>query len=273
MRAIVLTDNIAGSDTLCGEWGLSVYIEHKGRRLLLDTGASDLFVRNAELLGLDLSGVEFGVLSHAHYDHADGMEAFFAANAGAEFFVRTGSRENCFAYHGESLDYIGIRRGTLERFRDRIKYVEGRYELYPGAWLLPHTTAGLAAVGERAGMYVDADTPRRRPDDFAHEQTLVLEGSDGLAVFSSCSHAGVMNILREIEKAFPGRRITALVGGFHLYQTPPEEVRALAVRLRTSGVGTILTGHCTGQEAFDILREELGNGVAQMRTGLAVDIP
>jgi len=272
MRATVLVDNVEGCG-LSGEWGLSVYIEHAGRVLLLDTGASPLFCGNAAALGLDLSAVEFGVLSHAHYDHADGMGAFFEANDTARFYVRKGAKENCFGYHGKKLDYIGIRRGTLRRYADRIAYAEGRCELYPGAWLLPHSTPDLAAAGKKAGMYVKDGLFRRRADDFAHEQTLVLEGESGLAVFSSCSHAGVVNILREVREAFPGKRVGALVGGFHLYQTAPDEVRALTGLLRDAGVERIVTGHCTGQEAFDILRAELGSGVEQMRTGLVMDIP
>lgn len=272
MRATVLTDNIDGCG-LNGEWGLSVYIEHAEHILLLDTGASPLFRDNAAALGLDLAAVEFGVLSHAHYDHADGMGAFFEANPAAKFFVRAGTRENCFGYHGKKLDYIGIRRGTLRAYADRIEYAEGLCELYPGAWLLPHTTPDLAAVGKKAGMFVKDGLFCRRADDFAHEQTLVLETESGLAVFSSCSHAGIVNILREVREAFPGRRVCAVIGGFHLYQTDPGEVRALAGLLRDSGVERIVTGHCTGQAAFDILREELGDGVEQMRVGLAVDIP
>ena len=271
MRATVLVDNIA-ADGLCGEWGLSLYIEHAGHALLLDTGASPLFCENAAALGLDIAAVEFGVLSHAHYDHANGMEAFFAANGTARFYVRKGARENCFGYHGKKLDYIGIRRGTLRKYADRITYADGLCELYPGAWLLPHTTPDLAAVGKKAGMVVKNGL-FRRADDFAHEQTLVLEGESGLAVFSSCSHAGVVTILREVREAFPGKRVCAVIGGFHLYQTAPDEVRALAGLLRDSGVERIVTGHCTGQEAFDILRAELGDGVAQMRTGLVMDIP
>jgi len=272
MRATVLTDNIDGCG-LNGEWGLSIYIEHAGHAILLDTGASPLFCENAASLGADIAGVEFGVLSHAHYDHADGMGAFFAANDRAKFYVRAGAKENCFGYHGKKLDYIGIRRGTLRKYADRIAYAEGVCELYPGAWLLPHSTPDLAAAGKKAGMYVKDGLFRRRADDFAHEQTLVLEGESGLAVFSSCSHAGVVNILREVREAFPGKRVGALVGGFHLYQTAPDEVRALAGLLRDAGVERIVTGHCTGQEAFDILRAELGSGVEQMRTGLVMDIP
>ena len=271
MRATVLVDNTEGCG-LSGEWGLSIHIEHAGHTILLDTGASPLFVSNAAALGVDIAAVEFGVLSHAHYDHADGMGAFFAANDRAKFAVRAGTRENCFGYHGKKLDYIGIRRGTLRRYADRIVYAAGICELYPGAWLLPHTSPELASLGRKAGLFVKEGLFRRRADDFAHEQTLALETEYGLAVFSSCSHAGVPNILREIREAFPGKRVCALIGGFHLYKTAPEEVRALAEVLQSSGVERIVTGHCTGQEAFDILQAELG-GVAQMHVGLVVDIP
>ena len=270
MRAIILTDNTPGCG-LGGEWGLCVYIEHAGHTVLLDTGASGLFAENAAALGIDLGGVEYGVLSHAHYDHADGMAAFFAANDTAKFHLRAGTGENCFGCHGESLDYIGIRRGTLLSYRDRIEYVSGAYTLYPGAYLLPHTTPNLAAVGERAGMFVDADDRRRRrPDDFAHEQTLVLETERGLAVFSSCSHAGVMNILREVREALPGREICALMGGFHLYETKPDEVAVLADELLRSGVETVVTGHCTGDEALAILRHTLGGRVRSMYSGMEI---
>ncbi len=271
MRATILTDNIEGCG-LGAEWGLAIYIEHRGHALLLDTGASDLFAKNAAALGLDLGAVEVGVLSHAHYDHADGLAAFFAANGHAPFYLRRGAAENCFGYHGDSLDYIGIRRGTLAAYADRIVFADGVREILPGAWLVGHTTPGLAAVGERAGMFVEDRLSRKRPDDFSHEQTLVLETDGGLAVFSSCSHAGVPVILREVLEAFPGRTIAALVGGFHLYQTAPEEVRALGRALRTSGVSIVVTGHCTGDEAYTILKEELGGALSQMHTGLVLEL-
>ena len=82
----VLIDN-AASEPLAAEWGLSILIAVDGRKILLDTGSGQRFAQNAQLLGIDLSDVEFGVLSHAHYDHADGLDAFFAANGKAPFLL------------------------------------------------------------------------------------------------------------------------------------------------------------------------------------------
>ena len=92
----VLIDNIA-AEPLAAEWGLSILLTLDGRKLLLDTGAGPAFARNAELLGIDLACVGAGVLSHAHYDHADGLAEFFTRNRTAPFFVRAGSCENCYA--------------------------------------------------------------------------------------------------------------------------------------------------------------------------------
>lgn len=269
MRVHILVDNIAGEGLAC-EWGLSLYIEHAGHVILLDTGASPLFAKNAAAVGCDLAAVEYGVLSHAHYDHADGMDAFFAANDRAKFYLRQGTAENCFDMQGFKRRYIGIRRGTLEKHKDRLVFADGLYELYPGAWLLPHTTPGLGAIGKRAHMYTVNGFLRRRPDDFSHEQSLVLETGAGLVVLSSCSHGGVMNILREVETAFPGKPIRALIGGFHLYETPEAEIDALAEKLKNAGVETVVTGHCTGQAAYDRMKPILGDALTQMHTGMEI---
>ena len=79
MKATVLVDNI-GNENTAGEWGLSFFIEYGGRKVLLDAGASGLFAENAHKLGISLAETDYAVLSHAHYDHADGMAEFFGQN-------------------------------------------------------------------------------------------------------------------------------------------------------------------------------------------------
>ena len=90
MIAKVLIDNITKND-LISEWGLSFYIEYEGHKFLLDTGASGNFAENAKKMGINLEEIEYGVLSHAHYDHADGMPAFFEINENAKFYLRKGA--------------------------------------------------------------------------------------------------------------------------------------------------------------------------------------
>lgn len=261
----VLIDNIS-RDELLSEWGLSFYIEYHGHRLLLDTGASGAFAENAEALGLPIGDVEAGVLSHAHYDHADGIDTFFLKNTNADFYFREGAGENCFGGLNEPRHYIGVRRGLLRDHEDRIRFASGDYTLLPGVTLVPHKTEGLGAVGSRAGMYRLSGW-HWVPDDFSHEQSLVLETEKGLVVLNSCSHSGADVVVREVSETFPDIPVYAVIGGFHLYETDREEVRSFARRLRKTGVQKIVTGHCTGEEAFSILREELGDAAEQMYSG------
>ena len=74
------------------------------------------------------------------------------------------------------------------------------------------------------------------PDDFRHEHSLVFEMGDGVVVFNSCSHAGADNIINEVMKAYPGKRIIAMIGGFHLFNKSDEYVRAFARRVGDTGV-------------------------------------
>lgn len=270
MRATVLVDNLPARG-LEAEWGLAIYIEYEGHTILLDAGGSGLFAQNAAALGLDLAQVEFGVLSHAHWDHADGMDTFFAQNKTAPFYLRQGCGETCYDKKEDGWKYEGIKKGLLAAYAHRIRYVDGDFSPLPGVTLLPHRTPGLAEKGLAENMF--RKTPAGWvPDDFSHEQSLVFDTQQGLVIFNSCCHAGADVIVREAAAAFPGRPIHAIVGGFHLYETPAEEVRAFAHRLQATGLAHVVTGHCTGQPAYDILQEVLGDKILQLSTGLVLDL-
>ncbi len=269
MKAVVLVDNIERED-LNGEWGLSIYITYGEKVILLDVGSSELFLENAGKLGIDIKKADAAVLSHAHYDHANGMEAFFEVNKTAKFYLRKGSGENCYKRTGFKRKYIGLPKGITEKFPDRIEYAEGDYQLYEGVSLIPHKTAGLAAVGRKNHMYVKRGL-WLYADDFSHEQSLVFQTPKGLVIFNSCSHAGADNIIREVSETYPNQKIYAIVGGFHLYLHTDEGVREFAKRVRDTGIERVYTGHCTGDRAYEILKEELGEMVEQLSTGLVIE--
>ncbi|HBN55420.1 MAG TPA: MBL fold hydrolase [Lachnospiraceae bacterium] len=268
MRAIVLIDNLT-KGTLAAEWGLSIYIEYERHKILLDTGASDRFAKNAEKLGIDLGEVELGVLSHAHYDHADGMGAFFERNKKACFYLREGAKENCYGKRWIFHKYIGIHRGFLKKYQNRIVYTKENAALLPGVSVLAHTTEGLEAFGEKNHLYIRQGMAYR-PDAFAHEQSLIFDTEDGLVIFNSCSHGGADNIIREVSEAYPDRALYALIGGFHLYHTSKDDIRALAGRIKETGIRKVYTGHCTKAEGFEALKEELGDRVEQLYTGMEI---
>ena len=210
MKMVVLVEN-SSRCRLCAEHGLSVYIEYEGKTYLLDTGATTLFAENAKELGIDLSKVDTAFLSHAHYDHSGGFEEFFKENDKAAVYMQETSAENCF-YRTEGKDkYIGIPQHLLENYKERFRPLNAVCEVEKGVWVVPHFTGGLDEMGRRAHMYRKIGE-EFIADDFAHEQSVVFETGKGLVIFNSCSHGGIVNIVREVQMALGGQKVYAVVG-------------------------------------------------------------
>lgn len=272
LRITVLVENTGGNNCP-GEHGLSLLIEDEEYKILLDAGKSPLFSENAKTLGVDLTGVDFAVLSHSHYDHADGFDSFFEINDKAKLYVREGTGEHYFSMHGDELKYIGPKKGMLEKYKDRITYVTDECYTIPGTdmFLVPHSSENLSAIGEKAKLYKQ-ESGKVVPDDFAHEQSFVINTPKGLVIFNSCSHGGPANILREVLQCERGDKIYAYVGGFHLSKFPDEDVLEFAETLKGLEIEQIITGHCTGERACEILQEELGEKVEVMHSGMIFEL-
>ncbi len=270
MRATILVDN-RKRDDMPGEWGLCIYIEKDEHTILLDTGASGLFLSNAKRLNLPIEKVDIAVLSHAHYDHADGMRTFLEANKTAPFYVRETTEENCYYKKWFFHKYIGIPKHILSEYNERIVYARGDMELGDGIYLVPHKTPGLEQNGRREKMY-QRRQGRWYPDDFSHEQSLVIDTDKGLVIFNSCSHGGAANIINEVADTFPDKRIYGLVGGFHLFNKTETEIRKLGRKIKDTDIPYVCTGHCTGGRAYAILKEELGERLHGMQVGFTIEV-
>lgn len=269
MRATVIVDNKKNGN-ICGEWGLCIYIEEENRKILLDTAASDLFIRNAESLNIAIEDVDMAVLSHAHYDHANGMKAFFEKNSKAKFYLRDSSGENCYLKKWFFHKYIGLPKNILSEYEDRIVFAKGDLQIGDGIYLIPHKTQGLGAIGKRENMY-QKKKDGWYPDDFSHEQSLVIDTEKGLIIFNSCSHGGAVNIINEVTATFPEKKVYALIGGFHIFNKTVSEVKELGKKIKETGIQYVCTGHCTGEKSYAILKEQLGDVLHQLQVGLIME--
>ena len=215
MRMVVLSDNISKSD-LNSEWGLSCFLEFDQHKILLDTGASDLFIENASKLGVDLNEIEYAILSHAHFDHGNGMEAFFRINDHAKFYLQKSCASNCYIKKQIFTYYCGLPSKVLSKYKDRIVRCDIEEKITDGIYVVGHKTKDLDLIGKDHDMYKRV---KRKwvYDDFDHEQSLIFDTDDGLIIFNSCCHGKVVNIIKEVSDTFKDKKIYAIVGGFHLY--------------------------------------------------------
>ena len=148
-----------------------------------------------------------------------------------------------------------------------------------GAGLRPGPVRGAAFAGRADNLAYRRGEDDCIPDDYRHGQSLVLEGERGLAGFNSCSHTGIVNIVRGVLEQFPGRKVHAVVGGFHMFSKgetgmncPPEHVYQVAAALEELGVEAVYTGHCTGGPALALLQERFGPGCRALSTGQVLEL-
>jgi len=270
MKIKDIADNKATAP-LKGEWGLSLYIETENDRILLDSGASSLFVENAVKCKIDLEKVSLAFLSHAHYDHSNGFGKFFAVNKTAPLYLSENCKENCYGKRFIFSKYIGIKKGYTDLYKNRLVYTKGFTEVKKNIFILPHGEADYSFYGKKNGLF-QKEKGKWSCDGFDHEQSLVIRAEGGLVVFNSCCHIGADNIINEVSEKFKGEKILALIGGFHLYKSGKDEVLELAKRIKETGIERIYTGHCTGDKAFEILKAELKEKAFELYSGMEINL-
>lgn len=270
MRISILMDNIAGEGFLC-EWGFSAFAEFEDKKFLIDTGSSEKYLINARKMGIDISDTDHAFLSHAHYDHSGGFEEFFRLNNKAKLTLSSNCKEDCCKKIWIFNKYIGIPKGMMKNNSERIDPAQGFKKICENVYTVPHIGKDLESIGLKAGLYRKVNG-KTMPEDFSHEQSVVFDTKNGLVVFNSCSHAGLDSIIEDINYFLPGKEIYMTVGGLHLSKYDDEYVKSLAKKIKLLNIKNILTGHCTGNRAFEILKTELGDKIKQTYSGMVIDL-
>jgi 7,8-dihydropterin-6-yl-methyl-4-(beta-D-ribofuranosyl)aminobenzene 5'-phosphate synthase len=267
-----LMDDYCPKRGLRGEHGLSLYIEAQDTRLLFDTGQGEGFIRNARNLGVELSGLDAVVLSHGHYDHGGGLKILYEALeplppplfAGKDFGLPRMSRSEA------GLKDIGIPEPILPARVPAAIVIGQIEELAPQVYLLPRAERldGREATPRFRRIQDGAEVV----DDFDDELSLVLDEKDGIVVVSGCAHRGILNIARAAIESFPGKRLKALVGGFHLVDASPEELSRVADGIASMKPGAVLCAHCTGLPGFAALSQALPGKLRWLSCGMRVSL-
>ncbi len=244
MKITALLENTAARGDVHTEHGLSLYIETGAHTLLFDMGQTALFARNADTLGLDLAAVDAAVLSHGHYDHGGGLRTFLERNKTAPVYLSRHAFEP--HYHGAGR-YIGLDVSLQEE--PRLRFISHETVLGEGLTLYPCLSSARRHPLDSGGLQRQEDGVFL-PEDFRHEQYLMIEEAGKRVLFSGCSHRGIL----DIAACF---RPDILVGGFHLSKFALDETLDRYGALLNLLPVEYYTCHCTGIEQYLFLQQRM----------------
>ncbi len=260
MKLTVLCENVAGG-RLQAEHGLSYLIEYKGETLLFDTGHSDLFIKNAKVLGIDVQQkVKTVVLSHGHWDHGNGLTHLTNKTLIAH------PAATIKRYRKTDNSYIGLSLSKLD-LQQRFSYIESKKPYF----IQPH----ILFLGEipRLNNFEAQHTTFKDEngnDDFVlDDSALVIIKNNALIILVGCSHAGVCNIIDYAQKITSIDKIEAVIGGFHLKEKDYQTQKTIEYFCKIN-VNKIYPTHCTELPALSLFYETFG--IRQLKTGDVLEL-
>ncbi|MCK5135264.1 MAG: MBL fold metallo-hydrolase [Bacteroidales bacterium] len=247
MKLIFLSDTKARQN-FQSEHGLSFYIEGDQKKILFDTGASNVFLKNAEKLGLDLDSVDMVVLSHGHFDHGDGLQFIDQKT----LICHPGCFVKRYRKHGSG--NIGLALSKSE--------IQSKFDL----------SLSKESLQLSQHLFFLGEIPRI--NDFEARKTkFILEGGEedfilddsglaciterGLVVISGCAHSGICNMIEHAKKVTGIRQVEAVIGGFHLKILDNQTHKTIKY-LKETGASKVFPSHCTMDPALSLFYDEFG---------------
>src|SRR5262245_11399359 len=255
-RITILYDAFGNDPAMKKDWGFSALIEVAGKRILFDTGNDrETFAANLKAKGIDLTKLDFLVLSHRHSDHMAGLSYALSVNPTLKIYA---PREG-FGIYGSWLPSSFYRKD--EALPPDMRYYDGtppEIMKFGTAWqganfeTIDKTTEVAPGVTLIALV---SDAPGTRE---LKELSLAINTPDGIVLVVGCSHPGIEKIVEAAAAINP--KINLVVGGFHLVVAQDEVIaRAVTALKDTFKVENVAPGHCTGEPTFRALKQAFGS--------------
>jgi 7,8-dihydropterin-6-yl-methyl-4-(beta-D-ribofuranosyl)aminobenzene 5'-phosphate synthase len=270
-RITVLYDAFGRDPSMTKDWGFSALIEVGGKRILFDTGNdSKVFAQNVKAKGVDLSKLDFVVMSHRHGDHMGGLNYLLSVNPSVPIYA---PKEN-FGVFGSSLPGTFYRRN--EALPSDMRYFGGEPPdtLHFGTpWPQGKFTWISKSIEVAPGFHLIMLKGSWGVDLDVMEISLAIDTPEGSVLVVGCSHPTIEKIV-EAAQAATHKPIRLIVGGLHLLPAKDDEIQRISTALHdTWKVAWVAPGHCTGEPAFAILKKMFGDHYlyAGLGTTVALD--
>jgi 7,8-dihydropterin-6-yl-methyl-4-(beta-D-ribofuranosyl)aminobenzene 5'-phosphate synthase len=269
-RVTILYDAFSDNKSVAKDWGFSALVEHDGKRILFDTGNNAAtFEHNVNAIGVDLSKLDFVVISHRHTDHTTGLKYLLSVNPNIPVYAPMES----FGIFGGAAPATLIK--PVSSLPQRMRYYDGKYpdKILTG---YPWSGGNFVLVDKLTeispGIFLVLTISKTAGTLELRELSLVLQGPDGLSVIVGCSHPGIEEILQAASAVGP--HVHFLCGGLHLVSTPETEIDRLVDSLKNKWkLEKVAPGHCTGEPAFLRLQKAFGDDYLYAGAGTRLEIP
>jgi 7,8-dihydropterin-6-yl-methyl-4-(beta-D-ribofuranosyl)aminobenzene 5'-phosphate synthase len=269
-KVTILYDAFGDSKELTKDWGFSALVVHNGKRILFDTGNNAaIFEHNVKALGVDLTKLDFVVISHRHTDHTTGLRYVLSVNPNVTVYVPA---DGANGFGGAQVPKTFLRAD--ESLPAKMQYFGGTEPEHFTAGKL-YDTGNFVLVNQLTevapGIFLIRTVSEKKGTLELPELTLAIKRPNGLLLVDGCSHAGIETILEAASAVDP--RTEIVFGGLHLVTTPVEEIDVLVESLKTKWkVQRIAPGHCTGEPAFARLRKAYGENYLYAGLGTKVEL-
>jgi 7,8-dihydropterin-6-yl-methyl-4-(beta-D-ribofuranosyl)aminobenzene 5'-phosphate synthase len=259
MKITVLTENIAGGKFLA-EHGLSFLIEIDGEQVLFDAGHSDVFLKNAKKMGIEIQDkVQKVVLSHGHWDHGNGLRFLDKKT----LITHPGSFVKRFRKNDKSPVGLSFSR---EYAANRFEIIESNnpFQITENLFFLGEIPRENDFESQTTSFELENGEDDLIPDDSALAAIVEKE----LIIITGCSHSGICNICEHAKKITGISEIRAVIGGFHLKHANKQTQETIEY-FKRNNIEDVYPSHCTelpAQAAFYAAFK-----IQQVKTGMVFE--
>jgi len=264
VKIVVLNDNRCDNDNFEFEHGISLFIECYGKKVLFDCGQTDIFMKNAEKLNIDIDNLDAIILSHGDYDHGNGLKYF-------------NKKVNLICHPDFMLTRISRRTGnnnglnqTKEELIKKFNLIETREPFYISNEIIFlgqierknnfEQGKNLPAFDENGNIYQHLD-----------DSGIVIKTEKGLIVISGCSHSGICNTVEYAKKITNDNRILAVMGGFHLKEVDECTTKTIDY-MKQNNVQNVYLAHCTSDIVCQEFVKQIPQIAQMIKTGMTYEI-
>ncbi|MEA2013162.1 MAG: MBL fold metallo-hydrolase [Verrucomicrobiota bacterium] len=272
LKIKVLVDDLSLDKRFLTEHGLSIWIEAGEKKILFDTGQGDVLKKNAKAFNIDLSDVNFLVLSHGHYDHVGSVEDVLGLNEDMKIFLHSEIFEDKFSVRKSGVEHIGFSKTAEELLKKRgnLNYTKDPTKLFDGVWLTGEIPRNNDFEDTGGKFYLDKEATKK--DSLIDEQALFAESANGIILIVGCAHAGIVNTMDYVSKLTGEKHIYAVIGGMHLLHASRNRLDRTFEALKQYEVQILSPTHCTGMFAVAELKQKFPKEFNLCKAGSLLEI-